>query len=379
MLEAHPGIEPVLLLENDQKEDGRWPGRDNGLRFLAELRKRYTLRPVPVAFTPHDKKDVRVWHNDAVKAGATDLMELGDAFDAAVTTFDADCEPKKAGGLRFVTPDWVEGRCLRCGHVLQLARDTGNPRVIDVACKTYECPCCGWTRRKDRAEDLYAKIGTAAVKTIYKYRITQAERAKHRQRLQTREGVVEYVMTRDPDGDFTVWCTAPPTAGREKEFSLGPAVEMTTTEAAQDAAEAVLYRPLENSKRFVSSSEGWRPTPEPPAEKDGPGFENVAVLSGDVAYVRKMARRANIRQERPLLPDFAPDVLDAVDLERPEDWDEDAVYRFFEPIIKSTTGRWRDKFPAPELIHDSDWAEEPAAPEPEEPESVTEHQALLWT
>ena len=49
---------PVVIGENDQKQDGRWPGRDGAEKCAHELASSLQ-RPVEIAFPPPEFKDIR--------------------------------------------------------------------------------------------------------------------------------------------------------------------------------------------------------------------------------------------------------------------------------------------------------------------------------
>jgi hypothetical protein len=71
LLRAVPPERPVLVVgENDEKENGEWPGRDGATRTAAALAAGLS-RQVMVAMTPAGAKDVRQWLVARVGAGST--------------------------------------------------------------------------------------------------------------------------------------------------------------------------------------------------------------------------------------------------------------------------------------------------------------------
>lgn len=67
----------IVLGENDEKENGDWPGRDGAIAIATKLAERLD-RPIEWALPPDDAKDLRVWF--------ADLGEKPDAFLDRLTT-----------------------------------------------------------------------------------------------------------------------------------------------------------------------------------------------------------------------------------------------------------------------------------------------------
>jgi hypothetical protein len=67
----------IILGENDRRQDGRWPGKD-GAEAVARKLEADWCRPVPVAYPPPDRKDLRTWIVGlAPNLGNTDTADLG--------------------------------------------------------------------------------------------------------------------------------------------------------------------------------------------------------------------------------------------------------------------------------------------------------------
>lgn len=68
LLKRQPADRPVVVVgENDQKQDGKWPGKDGAIQVAEGLAKAIN-RPVRWALTPDGMKDVRAWLTGRVGA-----------------------------------------------------------------------------------------------------------------------------------------------------------------------------------------------------------------------------------------------------------------------------------------------------------------------
>ena len=80
-----PDRDIVVVAENDQKLDGRWPGRDGAVAVVRRLADALA-RPVRWALTPGGAKDPRAWFAEQA-AGAGEVVDwprYGREFDAAL-------------------------------------------------------------------------------------------------------------------------------------------------------------------------------------------------------------------------------------------------------------------------------------------------------
>ncbi|HEX4609909.1 MAG TPA: hypothetical protein VH092_17070 [Urbifossiella sp.] len=90
--------ELIILGENDQKENGAWPGRDGAEKVARDLGVRLSC-PVKLAFPPADAKDVRDWLTAEARGEATwpaRGAELADLLTAAAGPPPEPDTPKNA-------------------------------------------------------------------------------------------------------------------------------------------------------------------------------------------------------------------------------------------------------------------------------------------
>jgi len=88
----------IVIGENDEKPDGRWPGREGAQQTATEL-ARLLGRPVQWALTPNGVKDSRDWVANQV-AGAADMVDwprIGQDFLAALEPVEVDPPPPSEG------------------------------------------------------------------------------------------------------------------------------------------------------------------------------------------------------------------------------------------------------------------------------------------
>jgi hypothetical protein len=117
LLANHAG-EVVVVSENDQKEDGSWPGRDGAEATAKALAKRWA-RSVSWALPPEDIKDVRVWvqslninlaDTDACRAAGETIRQAISEYivtidpddEAIRTADDGDSEARKSQSTQLV-------------------------------------------------------------------------------------------------------------------------------------------------------------------------------------------------------------------------------------------------------------------------------------
>lgn len=82
----------IVLGENDRKPDGRWPGKEGAEAVAAKLTTAWS-RPVPVAYPPHDFKDLRDWfviqHGTVIgQMDAAERATFGEDFIKAIAPPD---------------------------------------------------------------------------------------------------------------------------------------------------------------------------------------------------------------------------------------------------------------------------------------------------
>jgi hypothetical protein len=172
-----PGDVPVIvLIENDQKEDGTWPGRDGALRTATALATALG-RPVWVAPVPDGTKDLRRWfnsyHPDLYDEGR--LEELGGWFVERVMQA-AELVPA-VGGAAPAPADQPAGdeagdelgephEPYYCMHprsvILEKDDKPGRHQICWVRCKCWRCLGCAALHRHKWLEHGGAKFRAAA-------------------------------------------------------------------------------------------------------------------------------------------------------------------------------------------------------------------------
>lgn len=71
---------PIMILgENDQKPDGKWPGKE-GAELVAKKISDILRRPVSVAFPPSGYKDVRDWYRQCAYGSSETSAQVGHRF-----------------------------------------------------------------------------------------------------------------------------------------------------------------------------------------------------------------------------------------------------------------------------------------------------------
>lgn len=70
LLEKEPDLRVIVVGENDEKEDGKWPGREGAIRVAGSLTENLE-RPIEWGMPPEGVKDLRSWRN-AIKGDPRD-------------------------------------------------------------------------------------------------------------------------------------------------------------------------------------------------------------------------------------------------------------------------------------------------------------------
>lgn len=122
LLRDFPKERPVYVVsENDQKEDGRWPGKEGAERTAGELSKRLN-RQIKILYPPAGFKDVRAWVVERLAdcGEAVDFPAMGKELVAA---FQATEKPKRFQFLDAedffaadYRPEWIVPRLLVRGQ-----------------------------------------------------------------------------------------------------------------------------------------------------------------------------------------------------------------------------------------------------------------------
>jgi hypothetical protein len=119
---------------------------------------------------------------------------------------------------------------------------------------------------------------------------------------------------------------------------------MLPVHAATDLAEAVLARPLEDSKRFISTSVGWRlakDTKEPKEDEDKKSpWRRVAMGNISARRLEEIALNIGIETERPRVLDYNPGLSGGVILHFPKTWTEKQIVDWLFPYISGFCGEW---------------------------------------
>ena len=105
--DADPGRDIVVLVENDQKPDGTWPGREGAEAVAAELGRRLKRR-VLLAAPPEQYKDARDWVVDRLQGApeGADARVVGRDIAAALARVcsEAKAKPPQPRADRFPLP-----------------------------------------------------------------------------------------------------------------------------------------------------------------------------------------------------------------------------------------------------------------------------------
>jgi hypothetical protein len=195
---------PIIVMgENDQKPDGRWPGKEGAEKVAQEMANALPTYKVHIAYPPDGVKDVRAWF--AGRSG----VEVGEAFLGSLTwerTFP--CLPQSKGrddkeeiaadtrpvavlpavaesdvqrllaGLHRAPPPW---RCPHGGS--SLLNDVEHPsryRAIRHACDCWHCTVCRMRLARSWAKHIaccvLAATSASEGRTLYVREVADASR-----------------------------------------------------------------------------------------------------------------------------------------------------------------------------------------------------------
>lgn len=253
----------IVVGENDQKPDGRWPGREGALSVANELREQLPRTDVSAAMLPAGVKDIRQYlatcsPEDIASGAAAErlLAELG------ANCIDEELPPRRT---RKPSPAPPTGspphhpacRCDSCLEELKVERDEARQRcsfrravtngeelvVLKLDCGTWKCPHCEpklremWTRH-------IQKVFSGCDWIYHRLVLSDREREAAMTAIRRRDG--DALTINHGDGTRTIYSDVQP-AG----FS-----QMSPRAAAARAATELNISRC-NSKR-VATSRGWR-------------------------------------------------------------------------------------------------------------------------
>jgi hypothetical protein len=265
----------LVVGENDQKPDGRWPGKDGAVTTARRLAESLGA-PVCVAYPPSKHKDVRAWVRALLpeprKATSEELLRLGRMVGEALLA-SAEVVPAGAGTLPppadpppresgTVTEVIEAGRSTApCPKhrtpFLRHRGDTSRCRVVSAPCKGWSCLVCASRRRSEWM--LHFLRITAGMPELYVSSPHQSHLTKVTRRVRRGEwGAV----TRK--GGLLLLLLAASPAGALGEEKLGRAA------ALEKFAEALLDADLA-VRRPVNTGAAWRLDREP----GGAGFRRL--------------------------------------------------------------------------------------------------------
>jgi hypothetical protein len=258
------GVGLLVVGENDQKPDGRWPGKEGADATAQRLAEALGV-PVRVAYPPPGHKDLRAWVRALVpeprKATREELLRLGRVVGEALLasagvvlagagTLPPPADPPPGAGPESgAVAEVIEaGRstqpCPR--HRTPFLRHRGDAsrcRVVLAACKSWSCPVCGCRRRSEWMLRLLRL--TAGTAELYVSAPHPAHARKARRRLD--DGAYVLVST---TGGGTLLVAARP-GGALGEEKLGRA-------AACDRIARALLDADPAARRPVSTGGAWR-------------------------------------------------------------------------------------------------------------------------
>jgi hypothetical protein len=290
--EALKGRELIVLVENDRKPDGSWPGREGSLTFMEHMTARgHTVR---LAYTPDGAKDVREWFSRPEHRGvplaelgrrfaraARELVEVhrpqapvqapvlapvptapvhchggdgcshghdqGDQFAGlaeAIRQYAGNAPRSETEAAQFVARNRADLERFPCNDTTILFfcyRRDGSPVTVERRCQRWDCPGCrDWLIVRE-LENAALRIGQA--EQVYELGCTPEQWRTVHQRINRAEG--DYHRLRDGEGYYTV--TSVPVEG----------AILTTKATALDTIETLLNAHT-GCKRPVSTSHGWR-------------------------------------------------------------------------------------------------------------------------
>jgi hypothetical protein len=191
-LRRNPGLRRVVVLaENDQKEDGRWPGKKGAEDFAYELMRRLnTAAEIEARLVPNGAKDARAWldaHPGEVAEFAERLTPCDPREDIdwqAIQDYMAKVTSPKPEP-KFVppgppvdqfdpeAPKWVPRCCPRA--IVQgfgdreAALDDRRVRIVyaKLRCGCYECACCGWREREEEYDRFHSVVSNSPEGTSF--------------------------------------------------------------------------------------------------------------------------------------------------------------------------------------------------------------------
>jgi len=153
MLELAPTARIIVLVENDKKPGGAWPGKAGAEKVAGDLARRLG-RPIETMLVPDDEKDLRSWVSRYGIDPERFWLQKPLVFKGE-TDFCSRCYYKSGVGnsngntARPELPQYAGHRCPRSPWFAGVKAGGLAAVAFKPSCQNRRCPACGpvWTER----------------------------------------------------------------------------------------------------------------------------------------------------------------------------------------------------------------------------------------
>ncbi len=344
----------IIVGENDQKPNGKWPGRD-GAHAIAKKLAEQLNRPIRVAMAPEGHKDARDWFRATWKP-SQNPYQLAPAFRAAVSqlvqvirppvrepepqsdpethahTHKHGCEgcdhhdhhvdniPLPDDALARLAKDLAKQteararasrvaqeiararacheealRCPNCRHIVLRDRKTREPYLAAVRCEDRSCEGCrNWLIHRELA-NATLRFGWATGQ-LYELDCTDEDWPALRRQINRLEG--EYLRCRDCHGNWYVVTDCRPSIPASS-LAAGSTVDPVSPRDALDNLRHLLNE-WDGDTRPVTTSHGWAlPKPQGDSRYERIGIASSTLTRADVLEIAESVQAQPFTSGKP--------------------------------------------------------------------------------